>query len=200
MEANFILCFRAKESSVPVQRVEEGNNGRTYTKTEVVNQGFVPIGGDDFVYECTLCALLPPAARGVPMWKPELVGERRMVKVPEQFRSVEELHDQPLNEELGEQLARWALGRAGATDGQRTTPPAEEGSARPAATPGKRKSNAEQAKEWTDWFVAEVRGCGSAAAIQGMQDEQSETLHKLRSFPDLHARAQRALDDALASL
>jgi ABC-type dipeptide/oligopeptide/nickel transport system ATPase subunit len=104
VEANFILCFRAKESSVPVQKQEEGTNGRTYTKTEVVHQGFVPIGGDDFIYECTAAALLMPGAKGVPTWHSQLVGEARMIKLPEQFKDLPDLGQKPLDESVGRKV------------------------------------------------------------------------------------------------
>jgi hypothetical protein len=199
MEANFILCFRAKESSVPVQKVEQGNNGRTFTKTEVVNQGFVPIGGDDFVYECTLATLLPPAAKGVPNWKPELVGERRMVKVPEQFHSVEELQGVPLDEALGEQLARWALGGKRAATSASPEPAADQTQQSAPSRSGP-KSNKDKAVDWVDWFIGELKLCDDAAGIQQLRDENSATIDRLRSFPELHTKASNAVDDALAAL
>jgi hypothetical protein len=193
LEANFILCFRAKESSVPVQKQEQGSNGRTYTKTEVVNQGFVPIGGDDFVYECTLAALLMPGARGVPTWSSDLVGERRMIKLPEQFKQLPDLGERPLDESVGQQLATWADNVKAARSGQQQTTTGGGIAGKP--------NREERAREWTDWFKVEVKGCTSASAIEGLQEEHVNTLAALdRNYPEMRAECDRAVDDRLASL
>jgi len=47
---------------------------------------FMPIAGEEFVYEMVLKCLLLPAANGVPTWQSENTGERMMIKLPEQFR------------------------------------------------------------------------------------------------------------------
>lgn len=195
LEANFILCFRAKESSVPVQKVEQGNNGRSYTKTEVVNQGFVPIGGDDFVYECTLAALLMPGARGVPSWSSDLVGEKRMIKLPEQFKALPDLGQKQLDEAVGQQLATWADNATAARGGGQPEQPGQSQGAQS-------KPSAEQrARDWVEWFKGELALCTTAAAIAGLQDEHEATLAQLQTrFPDLHREATRAVDDRLASL
>lgn len=99
---NFIFCFRAKQSAKPVK----GKDG----KTEIVQQGFMPIAGDDFVYEMTACCLLMPHAGGVPTWESEFVGERIMIKPAEQFRSMFR-EPQALSEQHGVQLAEWARGK-----------------------------------------------------------------------------------------
>ena len=101
LNANIICCFRAKNTSKPVKR--DG-------KTEVEKLGFMPIAGEEFVFEMTLNALLPPAAGGVPQWHSEEIGERTMIKLPEQFRSWLLDRDRPLDEEVGAGLARWASG------------------------------------------------------------------------------------------
>lgn len=105
INANFIFCFRAKETSKPKQVQQD--NGRT--KTQIVPMGFMPIAGDEFVYEMTLNALLLPGAQGVPTWKSDNVGERQMMKLPEQFRSLMD-NPRPLDERMGKDLALWAKG------------------------------------------------------------------------------------------
>jgi hypothetical protein len=140
LQANFIFCFRAKESSKPVKV-----NG----KTEIVAQGFVPIAGDDFVFEMVTCALLLPGAKGVPTWQSENPGERMMIKTAVQFDWLYG-DPRPLSEDTGERLAQWAQGDAALTEadvdvlvaaGQRH---AEEGTA--------------ALKEWmADLTTAEVR-------------------------------------------
>jgi hypothetical protein len=107
LNANFIFCFRAKETSKPVKKQQD--NGRE--KTVIEPMGFMPIAGDEFVYEMTLNALLMPAANGVPTWKSEFPGERKMMKLPEQFRGLME-NPRPFDEEMGKALAKWAQGDA----------------------------------------------------------------------------------------
>jgi hypothetical protein len=102
LNANFIFCFRAKNTAKPVK----GKNGRT----EVEALGFMPIAGEEFVFEQTLNALLLPGAGGVPTWHSDQIGERTMIKLPEQFRGLAE-RSAPLDEKVGASLARWAAGK-----------------------------------------------------------------------------------------
>ncbi len=100
INANFIFCFRAKETVKPVKV-----NG----KTEIVPQGFMPIAGDEFLFEQTVNCLLLPKSNGVPTWQSEQVGERQMMKLPKQFETI--FADQrPLDENTGRALAKWATG------------------------------------------------------------------------------------------
>lgn len=100
LNANFIFCFRAKNTVKPVKI-----NG----KTEIVPQGFMPIAGDEFVFEMTVNCLLLPGARGMPTWQSENVGERMMIKPARQFDAL--FRDpKPLDESVGRYLAEWARG------------------------------------------------------------------------------------------
>jgi hypothetical protein len=62
------------------------------------------------------------------------------------------------------------------------------------------KSNEQRAAEWASWFVDEVHQCRTVGFVQALQEEHSATLDKLQAFPELAKRAQRAIDDKLASL
>lgn len=94
---NFILCFRAKEKV----KVVPGKNPE--------NRGFMPIAGEEFVFEMTANALLMPGAGGVPTWNPQESGEKIMTKLPEQFRELL-MQPGPLDESKGEKMAQWAAG------------------------------------------------------------------------------------------
>jgi hypothetical protein len=86
LNANFIFCFRAKNTSKPVK----GKNG----KTEVEALGFMPIAGEEFVFEQTLNALLLPGAQAASRHgQSEPVGERTMIKLPEQFHFLRDRND-----------------------------------------------------------------------------------------------------------
>jgi hypothetical protein len=200
-EANFILCFRAKESSVPVQvKVEAEGNRRAFTKTEVVNQGFVPIGGDDFIYECTLAALLMPGAKGVPTWHSQLIGEAKMIKLPEQFKSLPELGEKPLDEGVGRLLATWADGANAARTGDTATLsqlPRDNAAAHLAneqRAAGTGKPSAEQrARDWVDWFKNELLTLDTNGAVTAFEAEHEKALAKLEtSLPALHKEAKDA--------
>lgn len=110
LNANVILCFRAGEKSKP-QKNDKG-------KTEIVEQGFTPIAGPDFVYEMTCCALLRAGARGVPTWASDKPGEHAAIKLPGQFRDLFP-SGEAIGEAQGEALARWAVG--GAAPGKRAS-------------------------------------------------------------------------------
>lgn len=99
LNANFIFCFRAKDKI----KVTAGGKPQPL--------GFMPIAGEEFVYEMTLCALLYPGAGGVPTWTSTAQGERTMLKLPEQFRDMFAANE-PLDEEAGKLLAQWAAGGA----------------------------------------------------------------------------------------
>lgn len=71
--------------------------------------GWMPIAGEEFIYEMTVNYLLPPGANGVPEWNPQEPGEREMVKLPEQFRSLFTTRS-ALSEDIGEAMAKWAAG------------------------------------------------------------------------------------------
>lgn len=97
MPANFIFCFRAKEKMkvVPGQQPKE--------------LGFMPIAGEELIFEMTANCLLLPKANGVPTWQTDFTGEKLMMKLPAQFMSL--LDDgKPLDEAKGKVMAQWALG------------------------------------------------------------------------------------------
>ena len=100
---NGVFCFRAKEKL----KIKKGE------KPEPL--GWMPIAGEEFVYEMTVNCLLYPGSGGVPEWNPGEIGERMMVKLPEQFRELFKERRQ-LDENTGEMLAKWAAGTIAAVD------------------------------------------------------------------------------------
>lgn len=100
LNCNFIFCFRAKHISKPI---------KAGGKTEVIDMGFVPVSGDDIVFEMTASVFLPPHSQGVPAWGSDYPGERMAMKLPLQFKSIF-AEQQPLSEEIGKRLADWAKG------------------------------------------------------------------------------------------
>ena len=103
-DMNVIACFRAKETSKPVKT----NGG----KNEVVNMGFVPVAGDEFVYEMSLSCLLLPGANGYPTWNPQLPGELVAVKPADPEHELRRIipDGARLSRDIGAKLATWARG------------------------------------------------------------------------------------------
>jgi ABC-type oligopeptide transport system ATPase subunit len=99
---NGIFCFRAKEKL----KISKGE--------KPVPMGWMPIAGEEFVFEMTVNCLLYPGCGGVPEWNPGEIGERMMVKLPEQFKDLFKQR-RPLDEDTGEALAKWAAGDAAPT-------------------------------------------------------------------------------------
>lgn len=100
LPCNFIFCFRAKEKL----KIERGK--------DPVPLGFQAIGAEEWVYEMTLKCLLLPGACGVPTWQSDMIGERALIKLPEQFRAMFTGKGPPpqLTEDIGQQLATWGAG------------------------------------------------------------------------------------------
>ncbi len=97
----FIFCFRAKEKTKPVKN-KEGS-------TDIIDMGFMPIAGEDWVYEMAVNCMLEPRSDGIPTWRSDHVGERMMMKLPVQFKGIF-AEAAPLSENIGRALATWAKG------------------------------------------------------------------------------------------
>jgi ABC-type dipeptide/oligopeptide/nickel transport system ATPase subunit len=102
-DAHILACFRAKD------KIKIGGG-------KVVQLGWMPDAGEEFVFELAAKSLLMPGAGGVPTWNSDQPGEKMMIKLPEYFRTIFSGKDgKPLDEEVGEQLARWSAGDAPTT-------------------------------------------------------------------------------------
>lgn len=106
LQVNMICGFRAKRK-VKLEQVER--NGRM--RNEPVDQGWMPIAGDEYAYECTALAVLPPGSKGVPDWMTQDPGSEMVRKRPAQFEAILKPGAQ-LSEDMGEAMARWAEGTA----------------------------------------------------------------------------------------
>lgn len=98
MDANFIFCFRAKVKL----KIEKGK--------QPAPRGFMPLAGEEFVYEQTARFLLLPGANGRPTLTSNFEGEREIIKIPSQFRELFSKPGEQLSESLGVLMAQWAAG------------------------------------------------------------------------------------------
>lgn len=103
-----IFCFRAKEKSKPVKRGDVVD-GQVQERAGLIELGWMPIAGEEFVYEMGFNLLLEPGADGRPNINPTESGTRKVAKLPGQFRKLITA-DRQLDESIGEALARWAAG------------------------------------------------------------------------------------------
>jgi ABC-type oligopeptide transport system ATPase subunit len=114
LNCSMIFCFRAKEKVKPLKNAEG--------KVELVEMGFMPIAGEELLFEQTVNCLLLPKSEGVPTWRSDNVGERLMMKCPRQFRDLFS-EQKPLDESIGKALAEWA--RGGKIEATKPDQPAE---------------------------------------------------------------------------
>lgn len=103
-----IFCFRAKEKSKPVKRGEV-IDGKEQTRGGMVELGWMPIAGEEFVYEMGCNLLLDSGCDGRPTVHSDDIGTKRILKVPGQFRGILQEGVQ-LSEQIGETMAKWANG------------------------------------------------------------------------------------------
>jgi len=114
-----ILTFWARQKT-KTQKVER--RGRTIEVP--VNIGYMPIAGEELIGILDLACLLPPRSNGVAVWSSEKAGEDFTIKLP-WFLARLVKQGAPLDQDLGEALARWQLGPKGTaptTEARRRTP------------------------------------------------------------------------------
>ena len=92
-----IFCFRAKEKL----RIVPGK--------PPVPRGWMPLAGEELVYELALRMLFRPGADGTPSWESEIEDEREIFKRPAWCRDLLARPVQ-ITEEHGVALAAWAIG------------------------------------------------------------------------------------------
>lgn len=97
MPISIIGCFRTKEKLKP----QKGQ--------EPLHLGYMPITGDEMIFEFPTRCLLKPRSDGAPCWNPSEVGEKEWTRLPEQFKALFE-KSRSLDESIGEEMAKWAAG------------------------------------------------------------------------------------------
>lgn len=98
LKCHVIVCMRAEDQTEWVKD-DKGKTTPVPKRTLSGHVGWIPVVGKEWPYEFTVSLLVTPEALGVP--KP--------VKLYEELKPFVPL-DQPLSEETGKQLARWAAG------------------------------------------------------------------------------------------
>lgn len=179
LNANFIFCFRAKEKTKPVK-----GGG-------IQELGWMPIAGDEMLFEMTLNCLLPPQAKGVPQWTSDQVGEKMMMKLPRQFEKLF-ADGRALDEAHGTALAEWAKG----SKTGRGHPGSEPKDEAPAPAPKKNRT----AAEWQIEATAEVMACKTQKDVIAWQNANATKIDRLvRYNADLATQLQDLINEKLDS-
>lgn len=100
LRAHIVLCIRATERT---------RLTREAVAAEPIELGLTPIAAPEFMFELTCSTLLRAGAQGVPTWNTGLAGEHAAIKLPRQFTDIFPVGE-PLSEQHGRRLARWAEG------------------------------------------------------------------------------------------
>jgi hypothetical protein len=104
----FILCYRAEEKIKPRKKGDARGDGKERSN-EPELLGWQPITTSKLPFDMTVRFLLTPGCDGVPLLMPPNPAERLLIKNPRQFREWF-VEGEPLSEEMGERMARWAMG------------------------------------------------------------------------------------------
>jgi hypothetical protein len=187
LDGCFIFCFRAKEKTKPVKK--DG-------KTDVIDMGFMPIAGEEWVYEMAVNCMLEPRSDGVPTWRSDHVGERLMMKLPAQFKGIF-AEQKPLDESIGRQLAQWASG----VSPIETPRPLAAQSASPASSPDAPAQAGEaDDKSAAEWDV-ELGGAAAKGTVELQKMWSTVPRHHqptLKAALDRRHKATAAEADAKA--
>lgn len=172
---NVIACFRAKEKL----KITPGK--------PVVDMGWQPIAGEEFVFEMTLNCLLLPGSNGIPTLVPENKGELQMVKVPQQFRGIV-TDKRPLSASLGKELAVWAKGDTAAPP---ANPPAKPAPVQVESHPadellaGADKSPAPEPEFELDGAAPKKKAPGVQALELNKRIDACESLEEVLAFKEM---------------
>lgn len=98
-KCHLIICTRAK----PVMQSGFGNNAKNARKTKTRREDvpWDPASDGDLMFEMTAMVILDPSAPGCPV---------HQIKVADQFKTLFDPR-QPMDDETGRQMARWAKGQ-----------------------------------------------------------------------------------------
>lgn len=124
----FILCYRAEQKIKPLKR---GEKNPVDGSREPIDLGWQPTTTSKLPYDMTARFLLTPGSEGVPTLLPPNPAEQQLIKAPRQFKDWFKAGE-PLSEDMGERMARWAMGEKPAN----TSPPLPGGAPTTSTDPG----------------------------------------------------------------
>ena len=109
VDAHIIFTVRAKErSKIFASKRRQDKSLPAAPRDE---DGWVAVTDDDFLFECPIRMLMLPMSNGVPCWNPVAESERKAIRRPGQFEELlRRFEGKSLCEEMGAEMARWAMG------------------------------------------------------------------------------------------
>ncbi|HKV10737.1 MAG TPA: ATP-binding protein [Thermoanaerobaculia bacterium] len=156
-----ILLYRAQDKTKPGKSKKEGGDGKP------VHKGWQAETTSDLPYYMTARFLLPPGSDGHPNLSPDTEWERLAIKNPQQFRGWFKPGFQ-LNRDIGEKLARWAMGTEGTA------------SASPLPAPSSDPNTADLKAQIK---VLLVEGCPGPPSDKNVQAQKAEALEAATGIP-----------------
>ena len=182
LNANMIFCFRAREKTKPVKQPDG--------KIKPIEMGFVPIAGEEFLFEMTANCLLLPKSDGVPTLTSEHQGELATMKMPEYLAHCFPAGN-PLSEDTGRCLAEWARG-AGAEGSAAAATQAQPSASAPALTgdalfeEGRDKAS-DGPRVFNPWY----RGL-TGAQVRELDEIKSELTQRMEAARERQAQRETA--------
>lgn len=166
---DWIFCYRAKDKQDAAQKP----------------LGMQPVGGADVIFDLLFSVLLPPRGDGRPVWTAYdgnalTHAEKQLTKMTGWFQPLFAAHPQ-LNEDIGEQLARWAVGGD-------VAPPATGPSSRPAVQPAAQRDP-------TAALVARFETCTLPEVFEQLREETKATWASI-PIGEARTRMTRAIKAA----
>jgi ABC-type dipeptide/oligopeptide/nickel transport system ATPase subunit len=190
MNVNFIFCFRAKEKTKP----KKGGG--------IEEMGFMPIAGEELLFEMTVNCLLPPKSNGAPQWRSDHVGEKLMMKLPARFANIFP-EGKSLDMETGRALAQWASGVSPVVTSQPHATQSAGSDPSPARSPADPADNIPTAAEYVTSWNTIMLGATNADQLAKTWNDQAE-LRKQIAWTDeydwrpLQSRVRKAIDSMRA--
>ena len=190
LNSNFIFCFRAKEKTKPIPGKQP------------LEMGFMPIAGEELLFEMTVNCLLLPKAGGVPTWRSDHIGEKLMMKCPVQFERLF-ANQKPLDEDTGAALAEWARGSDSARQAPTTSTNFTGPSVSHSGDASRLISDGYAAVEcgmdglrafWNSLTLDQQRACGGKAQLT----EWKASAAKADARPDLPTHAASEATDGVS--
>lgn len=171
VNVNLICCFRAKQKLQLPTKQQKADGQR-----DPIALGWMPIAGPEYAYEMTALGVLPPGAKGVPNWKPPEPGSEMVTKRPQQFEAILQ-QGKSLSEDMGEQMALWAAGKA--KPQERKSEPAR---------------NAPEACALLDKYLAAIDEAADSEALEALYETIAADLKSGKLPKDSRARLRAAYD------
>lgn len=179
VQVPLIFTFRAREKTKQVGK-------------KVHKIGYVPIAPAEIVGTLDLACLVPPRSNGVALWDSPKEGEDYVLKIAD-FLQPFVRRGEPLNEDVGERLANWQLGRmeaaASAPTGKRSPAQMVDAYVERVNSIGKLVSGQDDTDKGLQALAEFQREPGTAKFVQSIKDKHPALYDRILTANTRRARA-----------